>query len=79
MADNVKARMNAEIHMGRGWLAFLLYDFYGPMPIPTLEQLNNPLAEEIIPRASQEEMTTFIETELKSALEGLPTRASAFG
>lgn len=79
MSDEAKIRMNAEIHMGRGWLAFLLYDFYGPIPIPTLEQLNNPLAEEIIPRVSQEEMTTFIEKELNAAIEGLPTRTTSFG
>lgn len=79
MNDEVKNRMNAEIHMGRGWLAYLLYDFYGPIPIPTLEQLSNPLAEEIIPRATQEEMATFIETELRAALEGLPTRSSSYG
>lgn len=79
LSDEAQKRMNAEIHMGRGWLAFLLYDFYGPIPIPTLEQLNNPLDEIIIPRATQEEMATFIETELKAALEGLPTRTSSFG
>ncbi|KKB55454.1 RagB/SusD family nutrient uptake outer membrane protein [Parabacteroides gordonii] len=79
MSDEARSRMNAEIHMGRGWLAFLLYDFYGPVPIPTLEQLNNPLAEGIIPRATQGEMTAFIETELKAALEGLPVRTSSFG
>ena len=79
MSDDSKKRMNAEIHMGRGWLAFLLYDFYGPIPIPTLEQLTNPLEEIIIPRATQEEMTAFIETELLTAIEGLPTRTSSFG
>lgn len=79
MSDDVKTRMNAEIHMGRGWLVFLLYDFYGPVPIPTLEQLTDPLAEKIIPRATQDEMRTFIETELNAALQGLPARTPSFG
>lgn len=79
MEEEVKSRMESEIHMGRGWLAFLLYDFYGTIPIPTLEQLQNPLEEQIVPRATQEEMCTFIENELTASLEGLPTRASEFG
>ena len=79
MSEETKERMNAEIHLGRGWLSFLLYDFYGPFPISTLEQLQNPLEEQIIPRATQKEMTTFIETELIASLKKLPTRASAFG
>ena len=61
------------------WLAFLLYDFYGPIPIPTLEDLKNPLDEVIEPRATQEEMTNFIETELTESLKGLPTRTTQFG
>ena len=56
MEEEVKSRMESEIHMGRGWLAFLLYDFYGTIPIPTLEQLQNPLEEQIVPRATQEEI-----------------------
>ena len=74
-----KALLMAETHLGRGWLAFLLYDFYGPIPIPTLEDLKNPLDEVIEPRATQEEMTNFIETELTESLKGLPTRTTQFG
>ena len=76
MSDEKKALLMAETHLGRGWLAFLLYDFYGPIPIPTLEDLKNPLDEVIEPRATQEEMTNFIETELTESLKGLPTRTT---
>lgn len=31
MRDDVKARLNAELHCGRGWLAYTLYDLYGPI------------------------------------------------
>ena len=79
MSDEKKALLMAETHLGRGWLAFLLYDFYGPIPIPTLEDLKNPLDEVIEPRATQEEMTNFIETELTESLKGLPTRTTQFG
>lgn len=79
MSDEARTRMSAEIHMGRGWLAYLLYDFYGPVPLATLEQLQNPLADEIIPRATEDVMKSFIETELKAAIAGLPTRTKAYG
>lgn len=79
MSEEIEAKLVAETHLGRGWLAFLLYDFYGPVPIPTLEQLQNPLEEQIVPRATQEEMCNYIESELLASLEGLPTRTQEFG
>ncbi len=72
MNEDVKKRLQAEIYCGRGWLAYLLYDFYGPVQIPALEQLNNPLGEQVILRASKEEMVSFIENDLKAAIEVLP-------
>lgn len=72
MPEDVKQLLEAEIHCGRGWLAYLLYDFYGPIQIASLEQLNSPLAEAIIPRVSKEEMVAFIEKDLKAAIEVLP-------
>ena len=41
--------------------------------------MKNPLDEVIEPRATQEEMTNFIETELTESLKGLPTRTTQFG
>lgn len=72
MPDTEKERMIAELHCGRGWLGFLLYDWYGTIPVATLEQLQNPLSDEIVPRLSKEEMVNFIETELKAAIKVLP-------
>ena len=72
MKKGTKERLSAEIYCGRGWLAYLLYDFYGPIQIPTLEQLNDPLGEQIISRASQEEMVSFIEKDLRAAIAVLP-------
>lgn len=72
MPEEEKGRMIAELRCGRGWLAFLLYDWYGTIPIATLEQLQNPLSDEIVPRLSKEEMVKYIETELKAAIEVLP-------
>lgn len=78
LSDDTRARFEAEIHLGRGWLGYLLYDFYGPVPLATLEELNNPLNDVVVARASEEEMKTFIETELKAAIASpaLPTKVS---
>lgn len=72
MSEDVKERLIAELHCGKGWLGYLLYDWFGPIQVATLEQLQNPLVDEIIPRLSQEEMVQFIETELLEAIKGLP-------
>lgn len=72
MKEEVKTRLEAEVRCARGWLAYLLYDFYGTIQIPTLEQLNSPLEEVIIPRATHEEMVKFIVDDLEAATKVLP-------
>jgi hypothetical protein len=72
MPQSVKDRLNAELHCGKGFLGYIFYDFYGPIPVAPLEVLQNPLNEEVLPRLSKEEMVSFIETELKEAIEVLP-------
>jgi hypothetical protein len=69
-----KNRYIGELKCGMGWLAFMLYDCYGPVPLPTLEILKDPLrgGGTILERASEEEMQAFIETSLKEAAEALP-------
>lgn len=70
--EELKERYIAEIKCGRGFLAFLMYDMYGPIPIPALEVLQKPAEQIIVPRLSEEEMQSFIETNLKEAAEILP-------
>lgn len=72
MDETLKQQYIAECRLGRGWLAFLLYDFYGPIVIADLETLKNPIEEKILPRLSEEEMKTYIETELTEASKVLP-------
>jgi hypothetical protein len=72
MDETHKNRLVAELRCGRGFLGFLMYDYYGPIPIVDLETLKNPLEERIVPRATEEEMQTFIETELTEAAKVLP-------
>jgi hypothetical protein len=71
MRQELKDRYNAELRLGRGWLAFLLYEAFGPIVIADLEILLNPTDEVILPRLSEEEMQTFIETELTEAAKVL--------
>ncbi len=74
MNEERKALFNGELHCGRGWLAYLMYDLYGPVPLATVKELNNPLGDVIIPRPTQEWMVSYIETELKEAIKVLPAR-----
>lgn len=72
MNANKLAQYQAELKCGQGWMAFLLYDVFGPIVIADLETLKNPLQAEILPRISDAEMQTYIETRLKEAAEVLP-------
>lgn len=67
-----KAQYLAELHCGRGFMAFLIYDMHGPIIIADLETLKNPLEEKILPRQSEEQTVSFIETELQEAAKVLP-------
>ena len=72
--EALKNRYIGELKCGLGWLGFMLYDLYGPVPIPTLEILKNPLLGGgiVLERVSEEEMQAFIETNLKEAAAALP-------
>lgn len=72
MSQEKKDLFIAELHLARGWLAFLLYDLYGPISVATAEQLANPLSDEIIPRPTKEWMVKFIEDELKAGIAVVP-------
>ncbi len=63
--------------MWNRFLAFLLYDMYGPIPLPDMETLKNPVVDNILPRATEEEMRTYIETNLKEAAAILPYKYDA--
>jgi hypothetical protein len=69
MDETRKKQLIAELHCARGLMAFLLYDFFGPIPLPTLEVLKNPLVEQIFPRATEAEMWKFIEDDLQAAID----------
>ena len=68
MDETHKNRLIAEVRVGRAYLAHLLYDIFGPVPIADLETLKNPLEEKVLPRATEEEMQQFIEDDLLAAI-----------
>jgi hypothetical protein len=72
MDENLKNRYIAELRCGRAFLSFLLYDYYGPIPVADLETLKNPLQDNILPRATEEEMQEFIIADLTEAAKVLP-------
>jgi hypothetical protein len=72
MDEAHKNRLIAELRCGIAILAHELYELFGPIPLPDLETLKNPLEEKILPRATEEEMQAFIETNLREAVQYLP-------
>ncbi|MDR1503159.1 MAG: RagB/SusD family nutrient uptake outer membrane protein [Prevotella sp.] len=68
MDEELKKQFIAELECGQGFLAFLLWDFYGPIIVADLETLKNPQNEIILPRQTNEQTITYIETKLKSAM-----------
>ena len=65
-----KATMKAELYCARGWLAYILYDNFGPLQIASKEQLENPAKKIPEPRKTKEETVKYIEDNLLAALEG---------
>ncbi len=72
MNEELRKRLTAELHCARGWLAYILYDLYGPIQIASADLLNSPLSDEVAPRLSKENMVKFIEDDLQKAIAVLP-------
>lgn len=69
--DN-KKKLIAQAYCGRGWLAYILYDLFGRLQLVTDEALQNPAANVIVPRSTDEETVRFIEADLLEAARYLP-------
>ena len=72
LTDDEKKVLMAEVRLARGYLAYLLFDFYGPIQLPSLEIIKKPLEIHPVARATNEEMVKFIEGDLLFAAEYLP-------
>jgi hypothetical protein len=72
ISEELKERLIAELRCGRGFLAFVIYDLYGPVIIAGLDTLKTPQKELILPRQTDDETRKFIVTELTEAAKALP-------
>ncbi|MDR2564099.1 MAG: RagB/SusD family nutrient uptake outer membrane protein [Prevotellaceae bacterium] len=69
MDETLKKRYLAELECGQGFMAFLIWDFYGPIILSDLETLKKPQDEIILPRQTNEQTIAYIESKLKAAAE----------
>lgn len=72
LTQDEKNVLMAEVRLARGYLTYLLFDFYGPIQLPGLEIIKKPLEIHPVPRATNEEMVDFIEGDLLFAAQYLP-------
>lgn len=75
--EDVKKKAIAEIRCARGYLAYVLFDLYGPIVIAPLEVLKNPLIEEPLARMPYAEMVKFINDDFEAAVVDLPAPKDA--
>lgn len=69
--EAVKKYAIAEIKCARGFLAYELFDMYGPIVVAPLEVLLNPMQEEPLARLPYDDMVNFIEQNLLDAVKDL--------
>jgi hypothetical protein len=74
MSESSKNSLIAQLHCGRGWLAYILYDLYGGIQIASTDVLNNPQSDEPLPRKSAAETVDSIKADLTEAIKYLPDR-----
>lgn len=77
VGEDLKKKAIAEVRCARGFLAYTLFDLYGPIVIAPLEILKNPLKEEPLARLSNAEMVEFIAADLEAAAADLPMPQNA--
>ncbi len=70
-----KDKYIAELRALRAFLAFSLYDYFGPVPLITRPEEIQPNPNFKPARPTKEEYLSFIETELKESIPLLPTKA----
>jgi starch-binding outer membrane protein, SusD/RagB family len=72
VSEDVKKKAIAEIRCARGYLAYVLFDLYGPLVIAPLEVLKNPLIEAPLARMPYVDMVKFINDDFEAAVVDLP-------
>lgn len=69
--EKTRKRQIAEMNLAKGWLAFFLWNLYGPIPLVPIEVLNDPMNEKDFPRATEEEMEEYIVGNISKAIPDL--------
>jgi len=73
--EDFRRSAEAEARFIRGWSYALLYDLFGPVPLYQSSSTDSLL----IGRVGEDQMQTFIETELRAATDALPSEPVASG
>lgn len=79
VTDGVKSRTISEAKCLYGWMGFIMYDLFGPVPLATDEAINDPQKEIVIPRLSDAEYCKIMEDYLLEAAHNLPEKQSEWG
>jgi hypothetical protein len=74
LSESSKNSLLAQLHCGRGWLTYILYNLYGGLQLASPEILNNPQNDEPLPRKSAAETVDSIKADLTEAIQYLPDR-----
>lgn len=77
--ESAKKLYAGEVRALRGWMGLYLYDMFGPVPVASDEVLDKPEEFTYLPKATDEEYDNMMETDLRTAIDALPTKASARG
>ena len=73
--EDARIRYAAEAHALRGWMGLYLYDNFGPVPVATDAQLDDPLTFNYIGRLTEEQYDSVMTADLTYAIENLPETA----
>ena len=77
--DDVKQQYIGEARALRGWMALVIYDILGPVPVASDEVLDDPETFVYLPRLSEEEWDAMMEDDLLTAIEYLPEQPKVRG
>lgn len=73
--EDAKIQYAAEAHALRGWMGLYLYDNFGPVPVATDAQLDDPLTFNYIGRLSEQQYDSVMTEDLTYAIDNLPLTA----
>ena len=73
--EDAKIHYAAEAHCLRGWMGLYLYDNFGPVPVATDAQLDDPLTFNYIGRLTEAQYDSVMTEDLTYAINHLPETA----